>query len=59
MMLHVADAAKQGKSVMVRTVDSDVIVLCLFVFVLLACDHFVFTVGGVWNREEISLRRST
>ena len=43
MMLHVADAAKQGKSVMVRTVDSDVIVLCLYVFVLL-----VTTLSSLW-----------
>ena len=32
MMLHVADAAKQYNTVIVRTVDSDVVVLAVYVF---------------------------
>ena len=32
MMLHVADAAKEYNTVIVRTVDSDVVVLAVYVF---------------------------
>ena len=32
MMVHVADAAKQYNTVIIRTVDSDVVVLAVFVF---------------------------
>ena len=48
-MIYVAGAAKQGQSVMVRTVDSDVVV-CLYVFALPVT---TFTVGGFQNKEEI------
>ena len=49
-MIYVAGAAKQGQSVMVRTVDSDVVVSCLYVFALPVT---TFTVGGFQNKEEI------
>ena len=35
MMVHVADAAKQYNSVIIRTVDSDVVVLAVYVFACL------------------------
>ena len=49
MLLHLADAVQQGdRKILLRTIDTDVLVLAVFVFHDLLSAR---NVGGVWNRN--------
>lgn len=43
IMVHVADAAKEYKTVVTRAVDSDVVILAVFTFA-----HLMASLTGLW-----------